>query len=310
LKRRDVIKAALGGSIYYRLASDPARGQEKTRPKRPNFVFILADDLGWGDLGVYGHAEIRTPNLDRLAGQGTMFTQFYVGGPVCSPSRVCFVTGRFPAKTQIMRPLGTHAQNQEVGVPDFLDPAIPTLMRQLKQAGYVTGHFGKWHLSSPNAPDGFKEPPEYGVDEYKIGSPTKDRQQHYMAGNTITINQPLFDEGIKFIEKHKDEPFYLNLWTTTPHIPLYPTKEQLAPFHDLRPNDPWPSVKQIYYAAVSVMDQHCGRFLKRLDELGLAENTVVIFSSDNGPEGPYLNEPGNAGIGSTGPFRGHKVSLY
>ena len=104
--------------------------------------------------------------------------------------------------------------------------------------------------------------------------------------------------------------FYLNLWSHIPHIPLYPSAEEMAPFHYLRPNDPWPAPKQIFYAAVSVFDANIGRFLARLDELGLGDNTVVVISSDHGPENVHLNEDGTCGMGSTGPFRGHKVSLY
>jgi arylsulfatase A-like enzyme len=142
LKRRDVLKGALGAGIYAGLPR-LSMAEEAKPVKRPNFVFICADDLGWGDLGVYGHPEIETPNLDRLASQGTLLTQFYCASPVCSPSRVAYLAGQFPAKTGVLRPLGSHAQSQEMNIPDFLDPSTPTNVRQLKQAGYVTGNFGK-----------------------------------------------------------------------------------------------------------------------------------------------------------------------
>jgi arylsulfatase A-like enzyme len=263
---------------------------------------------------VYGNPEIQTPNLDRLAAQGTLFTQFYAAGSTCSPARSALVTGQWPAKTKILRPLGTHELNQQMNIPDFLDPATPILMRQLKQAGYATGHFGKWHLGgTPESPP----PPAYGVDEYKVdmpGIPPEHRAYPFSPphrGHVTEADRYIFDDGIKFIEAHRDVPFYLNLWSHTPHIPLYPSEEMMAPYRHLRPkNHPWPLVKEVYYGAVTNMDRHIGRFLKRLGELGLAENTVVIFSSDQGPDDIHLDGAGWSGIGSTGPFRGHKASIY
>jgi len=317
LKRRDILRAALGGGVYAGLGSKRGTAGQSKSGKRPNFVFICADDLGWGDLGVYGHPEIRTPNMDRLASQGTMFTQHYVGGPVCSPSRAAYLTGLFPAKTQILRPLGSHAQSREMNIPDFLDPATPTIMRELKHAGYVTGHMGKWHLSTHDAPGGPPLPPAYGVDEYKIDLPegVVGAEHHYSShplgrDHVTSGDRFIFDDGIRFIESHRNEPFYLNIWSHIPHIPLFPSQQEMAPFRYLRPNDPWPAPKQVYYAAVSILDANIGRFLTRLEELGLADNTVVVVSSDHGPENVHLNEDGTCGMGSTGPFRGHKVSLY
>ncbi|MFZ5833740.1 MAG: sulfatase, partial [Planctomycetota bacterium] len=119
------------------------------RPAQPpNVLFILADDLGWGDLGCYGHRLLRTPNLDRMARQGTLFTHFYVNGSVCSPSRAAFTTSHFPARHAVHGHFATHASNAERAMPNFLDPKVHTVARLLKQAGYATGHIGKWHLST------------------------------------------------------------------------------------------------------------------------------------------------------------------
>src|SRR5687768_4195829 len=115
---------------------------------RPNVIFIQADDLGWGDLGCYGHRQIKTPNLDRLAAQGTLFTQFYVNGSVCSPSRTAFMTGQYPARHRVHGHFAGDSQNASRGMPNWLDPRAPMLPRLLKQAGYATAHFGKWHLGS------------------------------------------------------------------------------------------------------------------------------------------------------------------
>src|SRR5690349_13109219 len=117
-------------------------------PARPNVIFILADDLGWGDLGCYGHPITKTPNLDRLAREGMQFTQFYVCGSVCSPSRCAFFTGQYPARHRIHGHYATHEQNAARGMNNWLDPQVPNVARLLKQAGYATAHFGKWHLGS------------------------------------------------------------------------------------------------------------------------------------------------------------------
>ena len=143
------VTAALAGGVFAAGAT--------ARP--PNIVFVLADDLGWGDLGCYGHPHIKTPNLDRLARQGALFTQFYVSAPVCSPSRAGFLTGQCPSRHQIYTAIGSPAKQAS-----FLDPKAPALPRMLKQAGYATAHFGKWHLG---ASDGAPEPGAYGFDAWR-----------------------------------------------------------------------------------------------------------------------------------------------
>src|SRR5688572_22456426 len=125
----------------------------------PNFVFILGDDWGWGDLGCFGHPRIQTPYLDRLAAEGTRFTQFYVAAPVCSPSRAGFMTGRFPSRLGIHTIFAAREQNRASGVPDWLDPDLPSITGLLRAAGYATGHFGKWHLGRG---EGAPEPGAYG----------------------------------------------------------------------------------------------------------------------------------------------------
>jgi N-acetylgalactosamine-6-sulfatase len=292
-----------------------ASGAQAAEGRPPNIILILADDLGWGDLGCYGHREIKTPNLDRLAAEGSLYTQFYMAAAVCSPSRAALMTGQFPGKQKILYPISSdRASNRRSGTPDYLDPKITTLTRHLKKAGYITGHFGKWHLGGPS---GSPAPVAYGVDEYKVnlaGMPPEHRLFPEGAGprRIIEANKLVADEAIRFIEAHRNRPFYLNFWTPTPHVPLYPTDEQMKPYAHLKPNPhiPYPGAKQIYYAAVTEMDRQIGRVLDRLAELKLAANTIVMFSSDNGPEGIHEREAGISGVGSAGPFRGHKASLY
>lgn len=279
-------------------------------PSRPpNIVFILADDLGWGDLACYGHPHIRTPHLDRLARQGTLFTQFYVNSGVCSPSRTAFMTGHFPARHRIHGHLADHTRNQARGMPDWLDTAAPLVSRQLQAVGYRTAHFGKWHLGSgKRAP----EPGAYGFDAHRTvqssGPGFEQQDDEYFRARSTDL---IVDEAIRFIETHRDEPFFINLWTLVPHATLHPTDEQMEPYRRFSPQKvPYRGAAQIYYATVTALDAALGRLFKKLDETGLAEHTLVFFSSDNGPEDIHIRNASHSGIGSPGPFRGRKRSLY
>jgi N-acetylgalactosamine-6-sulfatase len=278
--------------------------------KRPNFIFILADDLGWSDLGCYGHAQLKTPNLDRLAKEGTLFTQFYVNASVCSPSRCAFMTGQYPARHKIHGHYATHEMNAARGMNDWLDPKVPNVAALLQKAGYATAHFGKWHLGNGDAAPA---PSLYGFDETRTvnsNGPTWDEPDlTFRAKSSAAI----VDETIRFITAHKDKPFYVNAWMLIPHAPLNPPEEQMKPYDFLTPvgkDFPFKSAAQIFYGSVTDMDKQIGRLLKALDELGLADNTIVLFSSDNGPEDIHVSNAGHSGVGSAGPFRGRKRSLY
>jgi len=280
---------------------------------RPNFLFIFCDDLGWGDLPSYGHAntlahggwtvrgELRMPHTDRLAREGTRFTQFYVASAVCSPSRAGIMTGRFPSRLGIHDYLANLELNRKRGVVDSLDPKTPTVTRALQESGYATAHFGKWHLSSgPNAPN----PEAYGIGRY---DPCMRN-----AGERVHSSQRIGDESIAFIQANRGRPFFINAWMYDPHSPLHPTDEMMEPYKQLGTG--WPGHRgamEVYYGVLTNMDRHIGRMLDKLDELGLAGNTVVIFSSDNGPESGLIPFVSHYGVASTaGPFRGIKRSLY
>lgn len=297
----------------------------------PNIVFILADDMGYGDMGCAGHPYIKTPNLDRLAEEGTLFTQFYVNNPVCSPSRVAFMTGRYPAEVSIHCQIANQAEiNAERGVDNWMDPNLPNLANQLKKNGYVTAHFGKWHMGSKRGPS----PAEYGFDVYRpfeadVSSEYKDypgpkEDPFYRAHSSRWF----VDDALQFIREHKDgeRPFFVNLWTLIPHGLLKPTKEELAEYAGLKasPSDfsnymadyvakaknPTKQM-QVYCAAVTGMDKALGVFMEQLDEMGLKENTIILFSSDNGPEDYHLEgRAANAGMGDPGRARGRKRSIY
>lgn len=307
-----MIRACIWGLVLFPFCqwgmgadSDGAKG----RP--PNIVFILADDLGWGDLGCYGNP-IPTPNLDRLARQGALFTQFYVNGSVCSPSRTAFLTGRFPARHGIHGHLATRELNGSRGMPNWLDPKVPTLAASLKAAGYRTAHVGKWHLGSgPGAPS----PTEYGFDFVKATTSGEDtwseaNDDPYFRAKSTGL---FVDEALSFIEANKTRHFYLQLWTLLPHATLNPLPEQLRPFENLGPGKgagPHKGARAIYQASVADLDTQLGRLLEGLSRHGLENDTLVLFSSDNGPEDIFVRNAGHSGVGNAGPFRGRKRSLY
>ncbi|MGA0133443.1 MAG: sulfatase-like hydrolase/transferase, partial [Opitutales bacterium] len=283
--------------------------------RQPNVIFILTDDQGWGDAKFAGHPYVKTPNLDRLAKEGTWLRQFYVAATVCSPSRAAFMTSHYPARHLIHGHFADHAQNAARSMPDWLDPEVTTLPDLLKQAGYATAHFGKWHLGSG---EGAPAPDALGVDVSKtvnsngpsLGDEGKD--PYFRAKSTALM----VDETIGFAKANKDRPFYVNLWTLVPHARLNPTPEQLAVYADLRPkaDDPafgeWTrkyyanakdlrSQMQVFCASLTDLDTQIGRLLDALDELGLTNDTLIFFSSDNGPEDYRIGNASNAGVGST-----------
>ena len=275
---------------------------------KPNIVFIFADDWGWGDLGCHGHPHLKTPNLDRLASEGTEFYQFTVASGVCSPSRAAVMTGQFPARHNIHGHFATVESHVKRGMPDWLDPQAVLLPRLMQNAGYATAHYGKWHLTNIMVHDA-PLPSEYGYDDYG-------------AFNCSGPQMPVHDDvkrSIAFIEKcHAEKkPFFINLWIHEPHTPHYPKPEYLKPFARL--ND---EPSEIYAAVLAHADARIGQLLKALDRLELAKDTLVIFSSDNGPEntGPASRRntddestgPGFgsfASVGTTGGHRGRKRSL-
>ena len=292
----------------------------------PNVVFILTDDQGWGDAKFAGHPYVKTPNLDRLAKEGTWLRQFYVAATVCSPSRAAFMTSHYPARHQIHGHFSDHAQNAARSMPDWLDAEVTTLPDLLKQAGYATAHFGKWHLGhGKDAP----APEAYGFDVSKTVNSSgpslgdEGKEPYFRARSTALM----VDETIKFAQANKDRPFYVNLWTLVPHAPLKPTPEQLAVYADLKPqaDDPafgeWMqkylgkakdlrSQMQVFAASVTDLDTQVGRLLDALDALGLTNDTLIFFSSDNGPEDYRIGNAANAGVGSPGPLRARKRSMH
>ncbi|MFN7948565.1 MAG: sulfatase [Blastocatellia bacterium] len=260
--------------------------------RQPNIIFIYADDMGWGDLGCYGAKAIRTPNIDRMAAEGLRLTNFYSVAPVCTPSRAAALTGRYAARMGIQQ---MHLSNvltyqDQTGLPTD----ETTMATALKARGYVTGAIGKWHLGHV-APH---RPIDHGFDYY-YGIPySNDMQPSILMKMGEVIEQPVnqetltkryTDEAIAFIERARDKPFFLYLPHNFPHIPLFAS----AKFRGKSPGG-------LYGDVVEELDWSVGEVLRTLKRLGLDRDTLVIFSSDNGPW--YQ--------GSPGPLRGRKGWTY
>jgi len=275
----------------------------------PNIVFIFADDWGWGDLGCHGHPYVRTPNIDRLAREGTDFHRFTVASGVCSPSRTAVMTGHFPARYNIDGHFAWVPSNAKRNMPDWLSPRAPLLPRLLQQGGYATAHFGKWHLSNNMIPDS-PLPSDYGYDEYG-------------AFNCAGEQMPVHDDAknaIAFIENchSADKPFFINLWLHEPHTPFHTVPKYRWRFRDLEERD------NIYASVLSHADDRIGEVLHALDRLKLTDNTLVIFSSDNGParaaattELTLMHDTATgagygiaAARGITGGRKGYKAALF
>ncbi len=285
---------------------DLSLAQSSGRP--PNIVFLFADDLGWGDLGCYGNPRIKTPALDKLASEGSLFTQFYVAGSVCSPSRAGIMTGQYPARNRVFGHFAQEANNKRRGMPNSLDPKVPTLTDALKEVGYVTGHFGKWHL-------GIVSPREYGVDVYRTDKasnrPDKAPVDIWSPNARPTCTKDILDSTLEFIQSARGKPFYANVWFSDVHATLNPSAEQLERTKRFHANGvDFYGVAQVYYAALLEMDRQIGHFLEKLDRMGLRDDTLVVFSSDNGPEDYQIRNAAHSGVGLTGPFRGRKRSIY
>ncbi|MFC1764487.1 sulfatase [Planctomycetota bacterium] len=273
---------------------------------RPNIIFIFADDWGYGDLGIHGSMFCKTPNLDRMAAEGIDFQNFTVNNPVCSPSRTAVLTGQFPARHCVHQHFHMVKHHIRTGMPDWLDPGAPMLPRMLQEAGYVTAHFGKWHLCNDEIPDG-PVPTAYGYDEFgAFDLPGEAPMMHCIA---------TCPRAVDFIKRHKDQPFFINLWLHETHTPHYPLEQYLEQFRDLDER------KKVYAAVVAEADAGVGLVLDTLKDLGLDKNTLVIFSSDNGPENTGKTKwvernftgPGYGtyySVGETAALKGQKRSLY
>ena len=274
--------------------------------KQPNIIFIFADDWGYSDLGIHGSSFCKTPNLDKMAAEGIDFQNFSVVNPVCSPSRVGVMTGQYPARQSVHGHFASVKSHIKRGMPDWLDPKAPSLPRMLKNAGYSTAHFGKWHLTNTHVKDA-PSPLEYGYDEYgAFNLPSNLRQ--------MQVDSTLY-KTIEFAKKNKDKPFFVNAWIHATHTPHYPKKKYMDKFTHLNEK------QQVYAAVVAEYDERIGELFATLKDLGIDNNTIVLFSSDNGPEitGDQKETDDNStgpglgtyySVGQANGLKGKKRSLY
>lgn len=298
--RRDALRLLASGAIS---AALPATAQTAAPP---NLLFILVDDMGWGDAGFNGRKDYHTPNLDRLATQGTVFNRWYSAAPLCAPSRACFLTGRYTIHH------GVHKNG------DDLPKTEVTIAQALKPRGYSTALIGKWHRG--NLPDGsFTHPLDFGFDhtfgyldarsawEHYPKTLFRGRQEVPVSGYSADI---LTDEALRWIGDQRAKPFFLYLAYIEPHLRIEAPEDDVSLYRGkFREKDPAHPYNAIYAAMIHRLDAQIGRVLKALDDRGLTNNTLVVFTSDNGA----TFESGNQGASwyhdSNRPFRGQKRSL-
>ena len=296
---------------------------------KPNVVLILADDLGWADTTLYGHTRFyQTPNVERLAKRGMTFTRAYSASPLCSPTRSAILTGLSPARTGITTPnchlpqVVLEATTGKAAPPDQksiqptpatrLKTEYRTLAESLKEAGYATGHFGKWHLGSePYSPlqQGF----DVDVPHHPGPGPAGSYVAPWKFANFKErvpgehIEDRMAAEAVAWMEKNRDRPFYLNYWMFSVHAP-FDAKQALIEKHRARVNPADPQRSPTYAAMIESMDDAIGTLLDALDRLKIADNTIIIFTSDNG--GNMYNEVDGTTPTSNAPLRGGKATMF
>ena len=270
---------------------------------KPNIILILADDLGWADLGCYGNKFNETPNIDRLARQGLRFTQFYAG-PVCSPTRTNLQSGQDQARFGITQHIPGHrrpyARLTDPAVPLQLPLEVETFAERLGVVGYQTGYFGKWHLGGA----GFG-PTQQG---WKTAHETQGHTQPAVAGRAAPQRTAEFltDRAVEFIGQHRTQPFLLQVSHYAVHIPLSTTPELEKKFSAKLPQPGYPS-NPLYAGLLAELDASVGRIVAAVDAAGLAENTLILFLSDNGG---IEHEQSGRIVTSNHPLRGEKGTLY
>lgn len=322
--------------------------EETGEPARPNIVFILADDLGYAELGSYGQEKIKTPHLDRMVAEGMRFTQAYSGSPVCAPSRATLLTGRHTGHAQVRDnyELGGFTDEEERGqLP--LAPGTFTLGTMLQEQGYVTAVIGKWGLGGPGSTG---VPNDQGFDFFYGYLDQKQAHNYYpthlwrntewdtLANEYFSPHQRLqavpddpaaydaykgtdyapdlmAEEALRFIRENQERPFFLYFAPTIPHVSLQVPDEELAaydfeetPYLGDRGYLPHPRPRAAYAGMVSRLDAYVGQILQSLEELGLEDNTLVVFTSDNGPT--FNGGTDSEFFDSNGPLRGLKAQVY
>jgi len=339
MKRRDFLKAVGCGAVSMAL-SGCANAAQRTGigadRRKPNIVYIIADDLGYAEVGCYGQKKIKTPNIDKLAAQGMKFTQHYSGNPVCAPSRCVLMTGKHSGHSQVRG-------NKQVGGQEGwklgsttggqwpLEAGTITVAKILQEAGYTTGAFGKWGLGRVGTTG---DPNRQGFDHffgyicqrqahtYYPNHLWRDGKVEWIEENKdgkeqVYSHDLIADEALKFVKANKDRPFFLYAPFTIPHVALQVPEDSLAEYKGKWPDPPYtgdkgyfphPNPRACYAAMVTRMDRDVGRIMSLLKELNLEDNTIVMFTSDNGPT--FNGGSDSEFFESARPLRGLKGSVY
>ncbi|GGH23693.1 N-acetylgalactosamine-6-sulfatase [Sphingobacterium alkalisoli] len=273
---------------------------------KPNIILILADDLGIGDVSCY-YGKYSTPNIDKIAAEGIRFTNYYSSSPICSPSRAGILTGQSPAKLHFTTFLNTREDNKRKQQVDYLDPNVPSIAQLLKSEGYVAGHFGKWHMGGGRDVTEAPNFDQYGFDEWSGTYESPDPDPAITATNWIWSDKDsvkrwnrtayFVEKTLSFLKENKGKPCYVNLWTDDVHTPWVAGDDEVGRYPGK------PEEERSFEAVLAEFDQQLGRLMDGLKELGIDHNTLVIFTSDNGPL-PTFGQDRSAGL------RGSKLSLY
>jgi arylsulfatase A-like enzyme len=286
-----------------------AQIQKNATRSKPNVIIILTDDMGFSDISSFGGNFVPTPNIDRITRSGMKLTQYYSAAPICSPSRAGMLTGMNPARWNFSTYLDNKKHNKDAEQADFLDPSAPSMARVFKNAGYATGHFGKWHMGGgrdvKNAP-GFEN---YGIDEHASTYESPDPDPLITATDWIWSPEDsikrwdrtkyFVDKTLDFMQRHRGQPCFVNLWPDDVHTPWVPRAgEEYAGKFPMNPEE-----EKAFKLVLKEYDVQMGRLLDGLKQMGLDKNTIIIFTSDNGPL-PSFKGSRAAGL------RGSKLSLY
>ncbi len=286
---------------------------------KPNVILVFIDDMGWGDLSCFGNADATTESIDQLASEGIRFQQFYVNSPICSPSRVAISTGQYPQRWRIGSYLAERKRNIDRGIAQWLDPSAPMLARLLNDAGYATGHFGKWHMGGQRDVGEAPLITEYGFDQsltnfeglgprvlaicdardgtsirrHTLGSDQLGRGEIRWEDRS-QVTATYTSAALEFIKQAESDhrPFYVNLWPDDVHSPFFPPAARRSDG----------TKRQLYLGVLETMDEQLGALFDYVRESeALQNNTLILLCSDNGPE---------QGAGNAGPYRGFKTWLY
>jgi len=310
VSRRDLLKMmglSTGSAVLYGCSMISRETESDISSRKPNIVIVLCDDLGYGDLGCYGHPHIKTPELDKLTAEGMKLTDCYAAAPVCSPSRAGMLTGRTPHRCGIYDWIPANS-------PMHLKKTEQTIATLLRDNGYATCHSGKWHcngkFNSPEQP----QPDDHGF-EHWFSTQNNAGPSHHNPKNFVRNGErvgPLegyssdliMTEAIDWLGKNWDrsKPFCLFVWFHAPHEPIATSPEFLKMYEGKK--------EAIYYGNVTQMDHAFGQLMKTLDEMKLRDKTFVMFTSDNGPETLNRYRGANRSFGSPGPLRGMKLHMY